>query len=158
MAFPFAPSGAVGFDTGADFLSRDDGLSEILGPVMAGARARGVADAFEMLGLAAVLIDETGRVLHAGGRAQRALNPLVRIAEDHLVGIDAGVNDALQQVMSGVIGSLGTTSSAADEVVLRDGDGTARLSIRALRFQHVSEDVPQLLHSVLVVTDCTPGH
>jgi len=35
-----------------------------LGPLLAGARARGVADGFAWLGLAAILIDDRGEALH----------------------------------------------------------------------------------------------
>ena len=40
-----------------------------LAPLLAGARARGVADAFEWLGLAAILLDERGEVLHLSAGA-----------------------------------------------------------------------------------------
>ena len=35
-----------------------------LGPLLAGARARGVADGFSWLGLAAILVDDRGEALH----------------------------------------------------------------------------------------------
>jgi len=35
-----------------------------LGPLLAGARARGIADGFSWLGLAAILIDDRGEALH----------------------------------------------------------------------------------------------
>ena len=40
-----------------------------LAPLLAGARARGVADGFEWLGLAAILLDDRGEVLHVNPRA-----------------------------------------------------------------------------------------
>ena len=46
-----------------------------LRPLLAGARARGMADAFELLGVAAVFIDEGGFALHINDRARRRLGP-----------------------------------------------------------------------------------
>ena len=40
-----------------------------LAPLLAGARARGVADGLEWLGLAAVLLDDRGEVLHVNSGA-----------------------------------------------------------------------------------------
>jgi len=44
-----------------------------LAPLLAGARARGFADAFEWLGMAAILLDERGEVLHLGVGAAEAM-------------------------------------------------------------------------------------
>ena len=40
-----------------------------LAPLLAGARARGVADGLELIGAAAALLDEHGEVLHVNARA-----------------------------------------------------------------------------------------
>ena len=40
-----------------------------LAPLLAGARARGVADGLELIGAAAALLDEQGEVLHVNARA-----------------------------------------------------------------------------------------
>ena len=47
-------------------LAREGGSA---GPLLAGARARGVADGLEWLGLAAVLLDDRGEVLHVNSGA-----------------------------------------------------------------------------------------
>ena len=62
----------VVIDYEAEVLADPDEFGMVLGPVLAGARARGVADAFELMDIAAVLVDGAGSVLHAGGRAERA--------------------------------------------------------------------------------------
>ena len=49
-----------------------------LAPLLAGARARGVADGLELIGAAAALLDEQGEVLHLNARALSLLG-------DHLV-------------------------------------------------------------------------
>ena len=126
-----------------------DGWPEILGPMLAGARARGVADALDLVGMAAILIDGTGRVLHASGRAIRAISPLIRVLEDHLVGYDAVTNDALQELV------VGAVQTRRDGMTARfvDQEGRPRLFIRALPFPQENSDQPQLLRSVLLVTE-----
>src|ERR1700691_5728337 len=44
-----------------------------LAPLLAGARARGVADGLELIGAAAALLGEDGEVLHVNARALRLL-------------------------------------------------------------------------------------
>ena len=134
-------------------VSVDDGLSEawadVVGPLMAGARARGVADALDLVGLAAVLIDSTGSVLHASGRAVRAISPLVEIVEDHLVGRDPATNDALQDLIAGALELGGTRKTAR----FCDAEGRVRLFVRALDFPVGLSEQPQLLRSVLIVNE-----
>ena len=54
------------------------GAAAPLAPLLAGARARGVADGLELIGAAAALLDEQGEVLHLNARALSLLG-------DHLV-------------------------------------------------------------------------
>ena len=53
------------------------GAAAPLAPLLAGARARGVADGFEWLGLAAVLLDDRGEVLHANCGAIELMGDLL---------------------------------------------------------------------------------
>ena len=152
MSYTYAPSNNAGLDTIGELSSDFEGLSELFGPLIAGARARGVADAFDLMGVAAVLIDATGRVLHASGRAHRALSPIVRITEGHLVGIDAGANDALQRLIAGAV-SDEPTAQVEQGIRLYDCEGRVRLFIRAMRFGGGNADGTQLLRSVLVVNE-----
>ena len=48
-----------------------------LGPLLAGARARGVADGFTWLGLAAILMDDRGEALHVNPGAVELLGDLL---------------------------------------------------------------------------------
>lgn len=123
--------------------------ADILGPLLAGARARGVADALELVGMSAILIDATGCVLHASGRAVRAISPLMRIVEDHLVGHDPATNDVLQGLIAGAVQRDGSGHSAR----FCDAEGRVRLFVRALEFPAGLSDQPQLLCSVLIVND-----
>ena len=134
-------------------VSVDDGLAEawadVVGPLMAGARARGVADALDLVGLAAILIDSSGSVLHANGRAVRAISPLIQIVEDHLVGHDLATNDVLQDLLAGALEPGGTRKTAR----FSDAEGRVRLFVRALDFPVGLSEQPQLLRSVLIVNE-----
>ncbi len=128
-----------------------EAFSDLFKPVVAGARARGVADAFELLGIDAILIDSTGRVLHAGRNVHRLLAPMAKIVEGHLLGCDPAADEALQRLIAAVIGVPGQPDEADKIVIRRDGERCA-LRIRAIRYP-VGEDARyQLLRAVLVVT------
>ncbi len=98
-----------------------------LAPLLAGARARGVADGFEWLGIAAILLDDRGEVLHAnsgaielmgsdlyldGGRL-RARNP---VADASLAGAiqDAIVNGAESRLAIALDSGLTARIAAMD--------------------------------------------
>ena len=55
-----------------------------LEPVVAGARARGMADAFELLGVGAIFLDDDGGALHVGEAARALLGPELAIADGRL--------------------------------------------------------------------------
>lgn len=139
-------------DCEAEIIADPDEFGALMGPILAGARARGVADAFELMGVAAVLLDGAGSVLHVGGRAERALAPLVRVAGGQLIGFDAATNDLLQRVIAAAIEV--DARGQAEAVVLRDLTGRDRLAIRAVRFPQAGVAGPQLLRGILVVAEC----
>ena len=136
----------------SEIMDEADSVADLLGPLIAGARARGVADACELLGLAAVLIDGTGSVLHAGGRAHRTMNPAVRIAEGHLLGCDARTNEALQGLVASAIDSTAVVP-LADEITVRAEGSSCEVTIRALRFPSGIGESQQLLKAILIVSD-----
>lgn len=154
MSFPFPRDLSIGSGPMSDAMDDLDSLSDVLGPLVAGARARGVADACELLGIAAVLIDGTGRVLHAGGRAHRALSPMVKIVEEHLVGADSQSNDALQHLVAQAI-DVAATASGSDEIAIRSEGGLCEIRIRALRFPSGIGNGRQLLKAILIVSEVT---
>ena len=128
-----------------------EGFSELLGPMLAGAQARGVADAFELLGIGAALIDPVGRVLHMSSLGRRAAAGWLRVIEDHLVADRTEDNSSLQQLIGAAIGE---TSREPLQVRLHQSQGNATLAIRALRFPR-PDGPDQLLHAVLVFEDVT---
>lgn len=121
-------------------------FSDVIGPMLAGAQARGVADTLELLGVGAALIDATGRVLHMGGRGRRVSGGWLRNVEDHLVADELADNRALQTFIGAAIAE---PSEVAPEVRLEQRRGGTALLIRALRFPSSNEKI-QLLRAILV--------
>ena len=82
-----------------------------LAPVLAGARARGMADAFELLGLAAILVDECGFALHVSPRARDLLGPRLKIEAGRLRAsereLDAVIGAAIESAVAGVAPARG---------------------------------------------------
>jgi len=68
-------------------------------PLLAGAHARGVADALELAGVPALLIDAQGMVLHVGAAASALFGPALRVDYVHLVGMDAQATRAIQNLI-----------------------------------------------------------
>ena len=66
-----------------------------LAPLLAGARARGMADAFELLGVAAAFLDEAGFALHINDHARRVLGPQLWVDDGRLRAADGDLDDAL---------------------------------------------------------------
>lgn len=129
----------------ASRLSSEFGLtSRQMRPLLEGARARGLADAFELLGAGAVLLDETGAVLHLSTQARAALGPQLRLIGRHLVAGEAGSNHVIERIIAGVL------AGGACEGVL--GDGAASLHLRAMPMAGARDDEAQLLKAVLIVT------
>jgi hypothetical protein len=122
---------------------------EFLAPLLAGARARGIADAFELMGIAAILLDASGTVLHVGAAAQQFLGDGVSVASRHLVGTTAAINQSLQTLIAAAVGDTGRV---ADPVSI-PRPGRSQLSVRAIRVPDAGKDRMQLLKAVVVIAD-----
>lgn len=115
-----------------------------LAPVIAGARARGVADAFDWLGIAAVLFDEQGDLLHANDGAKRRLGTTLRLELGRLVAAEPEADRALQAAIREAIGG-GRTRLA---IPAHDTGGAIALRIESM--DGSSDDPFQLLKAVAV--------
>ncbi|MBK9082873.1 MAG: hypothetical protein IPL88_12750 [Rhizobiales bacterium] len=73
--------------------------------MMAGARARGVADALEMLGLPAILLDIDGFALHISGRAAEKFGARLAIVRRRLVAGRAQDHAALRKALGDTLGA-----------------------------------------------------
>lgn len=117
-----------------------------IAPILAGARARGVADALEMLGVAAILLGADGDVLFANEQARSLLIPHLRIAGERLATTDKSRQAALSRLIEAA--SAGS-NGAAGSLVLRRGDGVPALRLQATP---IADDDPfQLLRAVLLL-------
>jgi hypothetical protein len=123
---------------------------EAMAPFLAGARARGIADAFELLGMAAILIDASGTVLHVGETATKLLGGDIAIVSRHVIGATKATNRALQHLVASAIS--GEDEVTAKPVVLPRA-GRSPLVVRALPIPGAERDPMQLLKAVLLIAE-----
>lgn len=124
---------------------------DALQPLLAGAHARGMADAFELAGVAAVMIDAQGMVLHAGAPARDLFGPELRLEYDHLVSGDAESTCAIQTMIAA---ALGPGEAPAPVLVPRAGRLPFRLHAR--RVPGASGNVCQMLKLLIIIEEAAP--
>ena len=127
---------------------RDDRPTAVapLAPLLAGARARGVADGLELIGAAAALLDEQGEVLHLNARAMNLLGEDLVLAGGRLRARDR----ALDRTLAAAIVST-VRDQVASRVALGDdalGDG---LGVRIMPVTADADDSFQLLRAVAIL-------
>jgi hypothetical protein len=142
MKAQFQPAGKASADEAPRFLTDPS-----LAPVLAGARARGMADALELLGVAAILIDECGFALHVNARARSLLGPPLRIEAGRLRAtdreLDAAIGAALESAVTGV--------APANIDFAATARGAA--GVRILPVVAEPEDSFQLLRAIVVIEE-----
>jgi hypothetical protein len=122
--------------------------AEYLPPLLAGARARGMADAFDLMGKAAVLVGETGMALHVNRAAQEMMGSALAIVSRHLIGADSTANAALQALIADAI-----AGRAHPRVKLSRGNGKKRLIVEALPISGAASDPNQILKAIVVISE-----
>lgn len=133
----FASAGAL-FEQDLDCLP--------IAPILAGARARGVADALEIVGIAAILIGAEGDVLYANERARALLVPHLRIAGERLEAVDRKQRGALANLIEAAVAG---DKAEAHSLILRCGDGVPALRLHATPI--ADGDPYQLLRAVIIL-------
>jgi hypothetical protein len=133
----------------AAFASGATPRQEPLAPLLAGARARGMADAFEMLGVAAAFIDEAGFALHINDRARRLLGPQLWVDDGRLRAADAELDEALATAIESALSGDaphggGTSFSFASE-------SRGALGLKVLPVVAEAHDPYQLLRAIVVI-------
>ena len=124
---------------------------EQLRPVLAGARARGMSDAFELTGTAAVMVDASGTVLHATQPTNAYLGGLVNITSRHLVATDREGNEQVQKLLAK---ALRLESSQKETFVeLRGPGGGAGGRLTALTIPDAESDPCQLLKAIIIIKE-----
>jgi hypothetical protein len=117
-----------------------------IAPILAGARARGMADAFEMLEIAAVLVAADGEVLFANARARALLGRDLTLSGEHLRAIDEADERALRCMIDAAVAESDAKPGA---LILRRGAPSLRL--RAMPVVSDRGDPFQLARAVIVL-------
>lgn len=117
-----------------------------LAPLLAGARARGVADGLELIGAAAALLDEQGEVLHVNARAMRLMGEGLFLADQRLRARDRAADETL----AAAIGST-LRYGVASRVAVGEGSGQGALGVRIVPVAAEGEESFQLLRAVAIL-------
>lgn len=121
-----------------------------LAALMAGARARGVADAFDALGVGAVLIDADGAALHVNSEAAGFMGAGLGICARQLVAGTYEANARLQRALDLVLARGG-----AESVEIGGETGEMPVRLHVLGLPAAAEAPSQLLKAVIVFERCT---
>jgi PAS domain-containing protein len=124
----------------------EDLASAPFAPILAGARARGMADALEMLGVAAIFVRGDGSVLFANDQAGALLGSHLRLSDERLQAGEANGERRLRRMMDAVLGDR-----RPDEMTLGRGAGRPRLRLRATPVLSEETDRFQLVKAVIVL-------
>jgi hypothetical protein len=124
---------------------------EPLAPVLAGARARGMADAFELLGVAAAFIDEAGFILHISDRARRLLGPQLWVDDGRLRAADVDLDEALSAAIESALVSGSPTRTASDLSFASELRGL--VAVKVLPIAVEARDPFQLLRAVVIIEE-----
>jgi hypothetical protein len=114
-----------------------------LAPLLAGARARGVADGLELVGAAAALLDEHGEVVHVNARALGLMGEGLFLAGQRL---RARERDADETLAAAIDSSL--RDRTASRVVVGQGGVAA---VRIVPVTADGDDAFQLLRAVAIL-------
>jgi hypothetical protein len=108
--------------------------------ILAGARARGVADTLDMLGIAAVLIGADGAALHVNTEAAAYMGVHFGICAGQLVASTFDANAGLQRALDHVLAHGG-----AETVQIAD------IALHLLSLPGAGDDSCQLLKAIVVL-------
>jgi hypothetical protein len=121
-----------------------------LGPLLAGARARGVADGFAWLGLAAILIDDRGEALHVSPGAGELMADSLYVEGGRLRARESACDLALAEAIAEAL-SLGHTG----KVRLSGASGEMWAHVAPMPAEE--DDPYQLLRAVVLLNRAPPA-
>ncbi len=117
----------------------------VLQPLLEGARARGLADAFEMMGQGAAFLDGSGVVLHVTSYARACFGGALAVAGGHLVGAGTASNQAIGAIVEAALaGDTGAETTVAAP--------TGGLRLRAFALQDALNSPYQLMKAVILIS------
>ena len=114
--------------------------------VLAGARARGVADTLDMLGLAAILIGADGVALHVNTQAAACMGQQLGICSRQLVAATYAVNAQVQLALDNVLAGSGPQS-----VHIGSDSASPPVTLHFLALPGASGDSCQMLKAVIIL-------
>jgi hypothetical protein len=120
-----------------------------LAPLLAGARARGMADAFALLGVAAAFIDEGGLALHVNDHARRVLGPQLWLDDGRLRAADVDLDEALNAAIESTLSDRAPTGAATEISFASDSRGAVAVKVMAIPSE--ARDPYQLLRAVVII-------
>jgi hypothetical protein len=120
-----------------------------LAPLLAGARARGMADAFELLGVAAAFLDEDGFALHINDHARRVLGPQLWVDDGRLRAADVDLDVALGVAIESALVNGAQTEAATDISFASDSRGAVAVKVMPIAAE--AHDPFQLLRAVVII-------
>ncbi|MGA2793747.1 MAG: hypothetical protein ABSE69_09445 [Roseiarcus sp.] len=123
--------------------------SASLAPVLAGARARGMADALELLGVAAVLIDECGFALHINDRARSLLGAQLSIDDGRLRAAKIDLDEAIGAALESALSAVTPARAVANICFAADSRGAA--AVKVLPIVAEPDDPFQLLRAIVII-------
>tara|TARA_R110002124_G_scaffold183544_1_gene351009 strand:- start:1476 stop:2555 length:1080 start_codon:yes stop_codon:yes gene_type:complete len=117
-------------------------------------RAQGATEALTDLGLPALLLDETGRVVEVNALME-ALPERVRLgAHDRLVLADRRAQDQLNEALSAITTTAGATPCTFP---LRDSDGRAAMVLHLMPVRRSAHDIFGQGYALLLITPVASG-
>ena len=120
-----------------------------MAPLLAGARAGGMAQAYEILEIPAIFLDDEGAVLYVGPAALRLIGAHIAVHRRRLVAGSPEANERLQ----GLIESALAPNAAPGLALLPRGEGLSPLAVHAVPVPGAVDNPFQLLKTVLVLDD-----
>jgi hypothetical protein len=120
-----------------------------LAPLLAGARARGMADAFELLGVAAAFLDEDGFALHINDHARRVLGPQLWVDEGRLRAADVDLDEALSAAIESALIN-GAHGEASTDISFAS-DSRGEVAVKVVPVAAEAHDPFQLLKAVVII-------
>jgi len=118
-----------------------------LAPVLEGARARGVLDAFDMTGQAAILLGRAGEVLQVGASARALLGAGLRLEGGRLVAREEETH-CLERPLTHV---LETELVPRTQGIILSAAGGGIMRVRMLPFAGGNANPAQLLKAVVLL-------
>ena len=123
------------------------GPGDSLAPLLEGARARGVADAFALCGQPAILLGDAGDVLHVGAGAQALLGDGLRLRAGRLAPRDQSAGRFGARMEAALAGAR----QGDQEPLTLAAAGGGAMKVRILPFEGGQGNLAQLLKAVVLL-------